>query len=115
MGMLFLLPESPGFTPPAPQPLAVIAAAQPQLSTMGTGCRGASRVPCRAGRSGWRWGYTQPRGLGGPCQTEQGPDSRTQRGFLTGSAAPPSLQIGADGSTCMHPWVWGDGAHVAGG
>lgn len=113
--MLFLLPESPGFTPPAPQSLAVIAAAQPQLSTMGTGCRGAPGVPCRAGRSGWRWGHAQPRGLGGPCQTEQGPDSRTQRGFLTGSAAPPSLQIRADGSTCVRPWVWGDGAHVAGG
>lgn len=60
-------------------------------------------------------GPAQPRGLGGPCQMEQGPEGRMQRGFLTGSAAPPSLQVGADGSTHVCPWVWGDGAHVAGG
>ena len=42
--MLFLRSESLGFTPPAAQSLAVTAAAQHQLSTVGTGCRGPPGV-----------------------------------------------------------------------
>ena len=118
VGMLFLCPESPGFTPPAPQSLALTAAAQAAPAVhCGHRVQGSSWGSPRAGQSGWRWGHAQLRGSGGPGQTEQqqvamqGPEWGTWRGAESGqascclqglpmgSAAPRSLQVGADGST----------------
>lgn len=114
--MLFLLPELPGFTPPDPQSLAVTAAAQHQLSTVGTGCRGPPRVLPEQGGQDGGGGTRSPEAWGDParqsssrrpCRDQSGGRGRALRAGEQPTASRVSpravrplahFRLGADGS-----------------